>query len=106
MSKFQIPHLPIDLLDHLVLDIYELEDLAERLVRSLQSADLEAIPRGPMAVQLMDALSRMKDAGDALHRMSGHQIKKVAVALSSDPSGDRKWTGPNRDRMLVDAVDG
>ncbi len=106
MREFPATCLSTDLLDHLVLDTRELEDLAERLVPLLQSADLEETPRGRVAVQLMDLLLRLKEASSALQRVSSHQVRRVADALSSDPIDDHKPDRQPQDHMLVGANDG
>ena len=67
MPEIESPHIPPDLLDHLVLDICEFERLTERMTASLGSADLEAIPSRPLAVHLMDLLFRMEEASGVLH---------------------------------------
>lgn len=90
MRDLQIPHIPADLLDHLVMDTCELERLAERLIQSLDSAELKAVPRGRLAVQLMDLLSRMDDASCALNRVAGHQFKSVASALAADRADSQR----------------
>lgn len=106
MREFPITRLSTDLLDRLVLDTRELEDLAERLAPLLQSADLETIPMGRTAVQLMDLLFRLKEASGALQCASGHQIRRVADALSSDHIDAHKPDRQHRDHMLVGADDG
>lgn len=103
MHEVPITCLSTDVLDHLVLDTRELEDLAERLVPLLQSADLEGVPKGRVAVQLMDLLFRLKEASGALQRVSGHQIRRVADALSFDPIDDHKPDRQPRDHVLVGA---
>ena len=105
MRELQIPHLSVDLLDRLILDTCELEDLAERLIQSLDLAGLDAVPRGPVAVQLMDLLYRLKQASGVLHSVSGHQIKSMAFALSNDLAGDNKPDRPHRNRELIGAVE-
>lgn len=105
MRDLQIRHIPADLLDHLVLDTCELESLVERLIRSLESADLEAFPRGPTVVQLLDVLSRMKEASGTLHRTAHDRIRSVASALSADRVVDGKPVRQSRDRVVVGAVD-
>jgi len=104
MRESRDPHMPPDLLDHLVLDICELEVLAERLIQSLNAANLEAIPRGPTAVQLLDLLSRMEETSGTLHRAVHARIKSVVVALASDPHPVRRQSKQHRDRVLVGAV--
>ena len=106
MREFSITFHSTDLLDRLVLDTRELEDLAERLVPLLQSADLERTPKGRVAVQLMDLLFRLKEASGALQCVSGHQIKRVADALSSNPVDDHKPDRQHRDHVLVGADEG
>lgn len=106
MRAYQIPQLPTDLLDRLVLDICELENLAERLIQSLHSANLASVPRGSMAVQLLDLLSRVEGASGALQQEAGDHVKTVASALSSDSVVDPKLDGPHRDHGLVGTVDG
>jgi len=106
MRDFPITCLSTDLLDHLVLDTHELEDLAERLVPLLQSADLEGMPKGRVAVQLMDLLFRLKEVSGALQCASGHQIRRVADALSSDPVDEHRPGRQHGDHVLVGADDG
>lgn len=105
MREFDSSHIPADLLDHLVLDISELERLRERMIASLGSADLETMPNGPLAVHLMDLLFRMEEASDVLHRIARNRIKHVAV-LSSGPLPDHQLDPQHGDHSLVGAVEG
>lgn len=106
MREIKSSHIPADLLDHLVLDICELERLTERMTASLGSADLETMPNGPLAVHLMDLLFRMEEVSGVLHRGARHRIKRVAFALSSCPVCDLQPDWQHRDRSLVGAVEG
>lgn len=105
MHELHDPYRTTDLLDRLVLDICELEGLTKSLAESIAPADLLAIPRGRTAVQLMDALLRIREASGELHRLSGHQIKRVASALSSDLSSDGEPIGVDHDRIAVDVLE-
>jgi len=105
MREIESSHIPADLLDHLVLDICELERLRERMTASLGSADLETMPKGPLAVHLMDLLFRMEDVSSVLHRTARHRIKRVAYALSSDPVWERRPDRQRGDRSLVGVVE-
>ncbi len=106
MRNFENSHIPADLLDHLVLDICELERLRERMTASLGSAGLETMPNGPLAVHLMDLLFRMEEASGELHRIARNRIKHVAFALSSGPTHDHQADRQRGDRSLVGAVEG
>lgn len=106
MLKFDSSHIPADLLDHLVLDISELERLRERMNESLGSTDLESMPNGQIAVHLMDLLFRMEEASSVLHQIARHRIKHVAFALSSDPVWDHQPDRQRCDRSLIGAVEG
>jgi len=105
MCEFDSSPIPADLLDHLVLDICELERLTERMTASLGSADLETMPNGPLAVQLMDLLFRMEEASGVLHRIARDQIKCAAFALSSGPLPDHQPDRQRGDRSLVGAIE-
>ena len=106
MCDIESSDIPANLLDHLVLDIYELERLTERMIASLGSADLETMPNGPLAVQLMDLLFRMEEGSGRLHRIARDQIKCAAFALSFGPLPDHQLDRRCGDRSLVCAVEG
>ena len=67
----------------LVLDSVELERLTQGLTRSLDASDLADLPRGRIAVQLLEVLARLAEAGDVLHRAAIDQLKSVAAALAA-----------------------
>ena len=90
MREFQIPYLPADMLDHLVLDTCELEDLAERVVQPLNAADLESIPKGAVARQLISILSRINNVSSMLHSLTDDRIRNIVSALEADRPGDHK----------------
>ena len=54
MSDPRPQELPADWLDHIVLDMAELETLAERISRSLGAIRPTEAPKGALSVQLMD----------------------------------------------------
>ena len=89
MQESHGPNLTADLLDRLVLDSVELERLTQGLIRSLDASDPVDLPRGRIAIQLLEVLARLAEAGDVLHRAAVDQMKSVAAALASDPLDER-----------------
>lgn len=89
MQETHDPNLPADLLDRLVMDGIELERLTQSLIQSLDASDFADLPRGRIAVQLMEVLAHLAEAGDVLHRAAVDQLKTVAAALAFDPIGEQ-----------------
>lgn len=89
MQESHGPNLTADLLDRLVLDSVELERLTQGLIRSLDASDPVDLPRGRIAIQLLEVLARLAEAGDVLHRAAVDQMKSVAAALAASKEACR-----------------
>ena len=89
MQEINGPDFPADLLDRLVMDSVELERLTQRLIQMLDASDLVDMPKGRIAVQLLEVLVRLAEAGDVLHQAAVDQMKSVAAAVASDLLDER-----------------
>jgi hypothetical protein len=88
--------LPADWLDHLVLDMVELEVLAARLERSIGAIRPTEVSGDPLSVQILDVLTRVSDTTGALHQLAKGRLMSVATAWPSLPATTNqrpRWTG-------------
>ncbi len=83
MSDPWLQELPAEWLDHLVLDMAELETLAERLEQSLGAIKPTDAPKGALSVQLMDLLVRVSETTEALHDLARGRLKSLATAMAA-----------------------
>ena len=83
MSDPRPPELPADWLDHLVLDMAELEVLAARLEQSLGAIRPTGVPDGPLSVQILDVLTRVSDTTGALHKLAKGRLMSLATTLAT-----------------------
>ena len=96
MSDPWLQQLPADWLDHLVLDVAELETLAESLERSLGAIRSADAPKGALSVQLMDVLIRVSETTGALHVLARERLKGLATAMAAasdddEPAASSGW---------------
>jgi len=83
MSDPWLEELPAEWLDHLVLDMAELEMLAARLERSIGAIRPTEVPDGPLSVQILDVLTRVSDTTGALHKLAKGRLMSLATTMAT-----------------------
>ena len=86
MSDTRPQELPADWLDHLVLDMTELEALTARLEQSLDAVRSADAPEGSLSLQILDVLVRVSETAGALHGMASGRLRSLAAASLDRPS--------------------
>ncbi len=82
MSDPWLQELPAEWLDHLVLDMTELEALAARLEQSLGAIRSTEVREGPLSVQILDVLARVSDTTGTLHELAKGRLMSLATTNS------------------------
>ena len=77
------PDLPADWLDHLVLDMAELDVLAARIERAIGTIRPTEVPEGPLSLQILDVLTRVSDTSGALHELAMGRLMSLATTLAT-----------------------
>lgn len=107
MSNPRPLELPADWLDHLVLDMTELEALAARLERSIGAIRPTEVSEDPLSVQILDVLTRVSDTTGALHQLAKGRLMSVATAMAAASATDEPAASLDRpsDRSNILRVD-
>ena len=110
MSDPRPQELPADWLDHLVLDMTELEALATRLEQSLGAIGPTGAAKGALSVQILDVLVRLSETAGALHGMASWRLMSLATTMAAESGNDEpaasldrpsdRSTNPEGDPML------
>ena len=83
MSDPRPQELPADWLDHLVLDMAELEALAARLEQSFGVLGPATAFRDSISPQILDVLVRVSETTGALHDMARGRLRSFATAMAA-----------------------
>lgn len=107
MSDPRPQELPAEWLDHLVLDMAELEALAERLEQSLGAIRPAGAPKGALSVQILDVLVRVSETAGALHGIASGRLRSLAAAMAAASGNDEPTALLDRpsDRSTILGVD-
>jgi hypothetical protein len=103
MSDPQPQELPADWLDHLVLDMAELEALAARLEQSLDAVRSADAPQGSLSVQILDVLVRVSETAKALHDLAKGRLMSLATTMAATSGNDEPAASLDRpsDRSTI-----
>ncbi|MEM8948780.1 MAG: hypothetical protein AAGC99_05550 [Pseudomonadota bacterium] len=103
MSDPRPQELPTDWLDHLVLNMTELEALAARLEQSLDVVRSADAPEGSLSVQILDVLVRVSETAGALHGMASGRLRSLAAAMAATSGNDKPASSLDRpsDRSTI-----
>ena len=88
MSDSRPQELPADWLDHLVLDMTELETLAARLEQSLGAVRPTEAPNGPLSPQILKVLVRVSETAGALHELAKARLMSLAATMAAASGND------------------
>jgi hypothetical protein len=96
MSDPRPQELSADWLDHLVLDMAELEALTARLEQSLGAIGPTGAAKGAVSVQILDVLVRVSETAGALHDMASGRLRSLAAAMAAASGNDEPTAAPGR----------
>jgi hypothetical protein len=96
MSDPRAPELPADWLDHLVLDMAELEALAARLEQSFGALGPAETPEGSTSVQILDVLVRVSETAGALQELAKGRLMSLATTMAAASDNEVPAAAPGR----------